>query len=188
MIRALRLPPLVRQPFATSTTTTTTPTSPLQRLATQAWRTTTSSSIPTPSRGIHVATNGARIADRAGRFSTSTPFLRSSQAWRNTTATQKLLSRTQKRNFNWSWSRRSQSGGTKAEESLSLSGRLRKLSREYGWATVGVYLALSVLDFPFCFLLVKMVGTDRIGTLAYISWTENLWGIGCHSAVSVGLG
>jgi hypothetical protein len=27
---------------------------------------------------------------------------------------------------------------------------------------VGVYLALSVLDFPFCFLLVRTVGTDRI--------------------------
>jgi N-terminal acetyltransferase 2 len=26
-----------------------------------------------------------------------------------------------------------------------------------------VYLALSVLDFPFCFLLVRIVGTDRIG-------------------------
>lgn len=26
-----------------------------------------------------------------------------------------------------------------------------------------MYLALSVLDFPFCFLLVRVVGTDRIG-------------------------
>jgi len=36
------------------------------------------------------------------------------------------------------------------------------LSREYGWTAVGVYLGLSVLDFPFCFLLVRTVGTDRI--------------------------
>lgn len=28
---------------------------------------------------------------------------------------------------------------------------------------MGVYLALSVLDFPFCFLLVKWAGTERIG-------------------------
>jgi hypothetical protein len=49
------------------------------------------------------------------------------------------------------------------QESLSLSGRLKKLSREYGWTAVGVYFSLSVLDFPFCFLLVKTVGTERIG-------------------------
>ncbi|KAI4090329.1 MAG: hypothetical protein LQ339_008386 [Xanthoria mediterranea] len=47
--------------------------------------------------------------------------------------------------------------------SLSLSQRLRKLSREYGWSALGVYLALSALDFPFCFLAVRLVGTERIG-------------------------
>ncbi|KAI0471316.1 hypothetical protein F4859DRAFT_515535 [Xylaria cf. heliscus] len=50
---------------------------------------------------------------------------------------------------------------------LSLSARLKKLSREYGWAAVGVYLGLSVLDFPFCFLLVRIVGTERIGELEH---------------------
>ncbi|UQC85276.1 peptide alpha-N-acetyltransferase Nat2 [Colletotrichum lupini] len=48
-----------------------------------------------------------------------------------------------------------------------LGRRLKKLSREYGWSAVGVYLALSVLDFPFCFLLVRIVGTDRIGQLEH---------------------
>jgi len=48
------------------------------------------------------------------------------------------------------------------EESLSLSARLKKLSREYGWSAVGIYFALSVLDFPFCFLLVRTVGTEKI--------------------------
>ncbi|KAL8751948.1 MAG: hypothetical protein Q9199_006077 [Rusavskia elegans] len=47
--------------------------------------------------------------------------------------------------------------------SLSLSQRLRKLSREYGWSALGVYLALSALDFPFCFLAVRWVGAERIG-------------------------
>lgn len=28
---------------------------------------------------------------------------------------------------------------------------------------MGVYFALSVLDFPFCFLAVRLLGTDRIG-------------------------
>lgn len=49
------------------------------------------------------------------------------------------------------------------EPSLSLSQRFRKLSREYGWSALGVYLFLSALDFPFCFLAVKWLGTDRIG-------------------------
>ena len=49
------------------------------------------------------------------------------------------------------------------EKSLSLSQRLKKLSKEYGWTAVGVYLALSALDFPFCFLAVRWLGTERIG-------------------------
>jgi hypothetical protein len=49
------------------------------------------------------------------------------------------------------------------EPALSLSQRMRKLSREYGWSAFGVYMALSALDFPFCFLAVRMLGTDRIG-------------------------
>lgn len=49
------------------------------------------------------------------------------------------------------------------EPSLSLSQRLRKLSREYGWSALGVYLLLTALDFPFCFLAVRWLGTDRIG-------------------------
>ncbi|KAJ1326596.1 N-terminal acetyltransferase 2 [Microdochium nivale] len=52
-------------------------------------------------------------------------------------------------------------------EPTGLSARLKKLSREYGWSAVGVYFALSVLDFPFCFLLVQVVGTERIGALEH---------------------
>lgn len=54
-------------------------------------------------------------------------------------------------------------GHTIEPEPTGISARLKKLSREYGWSAVGVYFALSVLDFPFCFLLVRIVGTDRIG-------------------------
>ncbi|EXJ77462.1 hypothetical protein A1O3_09688 [Capronia epimyces CBS 606.96] len=49
------------------------------------------------------------------------------------------------------------------QEKLSLSQRLKKLSREYGWSALGVYLLLTALDFPFCFLAVRLLGTDRIG-------------------------
>jgi N-terminal acetyltransferase 2 len=46
---------------------------------------------------------------------------------------------------------------------------MKKLSREYGYSAVGVYFALSALDFPFCFLAVRMLGTDRIGR-----WEHNV--------------
>lgn len=69
---------------------------------------------------------------------------------------------TQRRGFRFSAWRRN-ANGEKPQEKLSLGQRLKKLSKEYGWSAVGVYLALSVLDFPFCFLLVRIVGTDTIG-------------------------
>lgn len=40
---------------------------------------------------------------------------------------------------------------------------MKQLSREYGWAALGVYLGLSLIDFPFCFLAVRLLGVDRIG-------------------------
>jgi hypothetical protein len=40
---------------------------------------------------------------------------------------------------------------------------LKKLSREYGWSALGVYLLLSALDFPLCFAAVRLLGVDRIG-------------------------
>ncbi|KAF8419658.1 hypothetical protein EV426DRAFT_538402 [Tirmania nivea] len=50
-------------------------------------------------------------------------------------------------------------------EPSTLSVRLKKLSREYGYAALAVYLGLSALDFPFCFLAVRYLGTERIGQL-----------------------
>ncbi|KAF2845757.1 peptide alpha-N-acetyltransferas-like protein Nat2 [Plenodomus tracheiphilus IPT5] len=49
------------------------------------------------------------------------------------------------------------------EPALSISQRLKQLSKEYGWTAVGVYFALSAIDFPICFLAVRLLGTDRIG-------------------------
>ncbi|KAJ5134059.1 hypothetical protein N7448_000918 [Penicillium atrosanguineum] len=54
------------------------------------------------------------------------------------------------------------------KEGNSLSQRLRKLSREYGWAAVGVYFALSALDFPFCFAAVRLLGVERIGYFEHV--------------------
>ncbi|KID87186.1 peptide alpha-N-acetyltransferase [Metarhizium guizhouense ARSEF 977] len=76
------------------------------------------------------------------------------------------FTRTQCRGFRFSsWRRNTTQNGT--QEKLTLSQRLKRLSKEYGWSAVGVYLALSVLDFPFCFLLVRIVGTDTIGKIEH---------------------
>lgn len=47
----------------------------------------------------------------------------------------------------------------------SISQRLKDLSRKYGWVAVGVYLALSVIDFPICFFMVRGLGVERIGEM-----------------------
>jgi hypothetical protein len=61
-------------------------------------------------------------------------------------------------------------GGSQARpEKESLSQRLKKLSREYGWSALGVYLALSALDFPFCFAAVRLLGVERIGYWEHIA-------------------
>ena len=61
-----------------------------------------------------------------------------------------------------------------ATASLSLSQRFRKLSREYGYSALGVYLLLSALDFPLCFLAVRHLGTERIGYWEHVA-LEKFW-------------
>lgn len=160
MYGAFRASALGRQP------TTTAAGAPLRRLAAQGFRTQPARATLAPPR----AAGGQSVAVGARTFGTGrTTLLRGPSAAAAAAAAsrtaQGLSQRAQKRTFNWTWSRRS-GGGSKGAgseaEPQSLSARLRKLSREYGWAALGVYLGLSVLDFPFCFLLVRMVGTDRI--------------------------
>lgn len=57
------------------------------------------------------------------------------------------------------------------QPSLSLSQRMRKLSREYGWSALGVYLLLTAIDFPFCFLAVRWIGTEKIGQVEHVVTT-----------------
>ena len=54
---------------------------------------------------------------------------------------------------------------TVGTQPMTLSARLKQLSREYGYAALAVYLALSALDFPFCFLAVRYFGTERISVV-----------------------
>lgn len=58
----------------------------------------------------------------------------------------------------------------------SLSQRLKKLSREYGWTALAVYLGLSLVDFPLCFLAVRLLGTDRIGHYEQVV-KDALWNV-----------
>lgn len=44
---------------------------------------------------------------------------------------------------------------------------MKRMSKEYGWVAVGVYLGLSVIDFPFCFLAVRLAGPERIGQIEH---------------------
>ncbi|KAK4549740.1 hypothetical protein LTR36_005041 [Oleoguttula mirabilis] len=44
----------------------------------------------------------------------------------------------------------------------------------YGWAAVGVYFGLSAIDFPFCYLAVRWLGTDRIAAAEHFV-VENFW-------------
>lgn len=68
-----------------------------------------------------------------------------------------------KRGFRFTAWRRNTSNEAPKAEKLSLGARLKQMSKEYGWTAVGVYLTLSALDFPFCFLFVRTVGTEKIG-------------------------
>ncbi|EEH37065.1 hypothetical protein PAAG_07483 [Paracoccidioides lutzii Pb01] len=62
----------------------------------------------------------------------------------------------------------SSSSSSSSSEKLSFSQRMKKLSREYGWSALGVYLALSALDFPFCFAAVRLLGAERIGHYEHV--------------------
>ncbi|CAD6576006.1 MAG: hypothetical protein CYPHOPRED_005847 [Cyphobasidiales sp. Tagirdzhanova-0007] len=44
----------------------------------------------------------------------------------------------------------------------SLTGRLKTLTRRYGWATVAVYLLFSALDFSLVFFAINLVGADHV--------------------------
>lgn len=50
---------------------------------------------------------------------------------------------------------------------LTMSERMKAMSKKYGWVVVGIYLGLSALDFPFCFLAVRLFGTERIAAVEH---------------------
>ncbi|KAF4984618.1 hypothetical protein FZEAL_230 [Fusarium zealandicum] len=131
--------------------------------------------------GQHAAWNGAwrrlftsQTGDKASRQlwrSRTAPWeglvarLRSAPLGSGSTTTPSMLQGVLRRGFRFTSRRRTAKGPAvkDAEEPKGLTAKLKKLTKEYGWATVGVYLGLSVLDFPFCFMFVRLVGADKIG-------------------------
>ncbi|KAF3936407.1 hypothetical protein ABW19_dt0202717 [Dactylella cylindrospora] len=61
-------------------------------------------------------------------------------------------------------------------QQLTVSQRMKQLFKEYGFSAIGVYFLLSVLDFPFCFLFVKTVGTEKIAYYEHII-IEKFWSV-----------
>lgn len=43
------------------------------------------------------------------------------------------------------------------------------MGRQYGWLALGVYAFLTVLDFPFCFMTVRLLGPERIGHYEHVA-------------------
>ncbi|KAK7413525.1 DUF1279 superfamily [Neonectria punicea] len=74
-----------------------------------------------------------------------------------------------RRGFRFSSRRRTDKGPTVKEVAppTGLKARLKKLIKDYGWVTLGVYIGLTILDFPFCFLFVRAVGTEAIGRVEH---------------------
>ncbi|KAF5874864.1 putative peptide alpha-n-acetyltransferase protein [Botrytis fragariae] len=117
-----------------------------------------------PQRPITTSTSTPINSLRSKSRSQTTNFTFSSNPRPSSeTLIQRLRTRTNRYFHN---SRTRRNGEAKPEnlgDDTSLSGRMKKLSREYGWSVVGVYIFLSAADFPFCYLLVRTLGTDRIG-------------------------
>lgn len=152
---ALRFPIASRTAFRPSNLQINTP---LRSLAQRSFTNTTRSSTKTSSStGFTFSSHGRpslRNPTLLQRLRNSIRFLHISRARRNG----KPVSPNVTPNLG------SAGGAAAAEaEPTSLGGRLKKLSREYGWSAVGVYFLLSAADFPFCYLLVKYLGTERIG-------------------------
>lgn len=53
-----------------------------------------------------------------------------------------------------------------ANESQSLSQRLKMLMKLYGWYTVGVYFAISVIDITVAFAGVNLLGAEYVSSIA----------------------
>ncbi|EKD16979.1 peptide alpha-N-acetyltransferase [Drepanopeziza brunnea f. sp. 'multigermtubi' MB_m1] len=154
----LRLPIFSsRVPFRPSTLQTT----PLRTLARRTYTSSSARTSPSPGTGFTFSSGRPSLHNPSllQRLRNSFRSLHNSRARRKATNNGKPVSP------NVTEMLGSPGGKAAAAEAepTTLGGRMKKLGREYGWSAVGVYFLLSALDFPFCYLLVRNLGTDRIG-------------------------
>ena len=48
------------------------------------------------------------------------------------------------------------------EDNKSLTSRFKELSKKYGWVAIGVYTAISIVDFSIAFGLVNFAGAQKV--------------------------
>ncbi|RKF56271.1 putative N-terminal acetyltransferase 2 [Golovinomyces cichoracearum] len=132
-------------------------------------------SMSSPLRGL-IRKSGKIRATSSRGFSQRTKsfgLFRRTTVGRKTTTSQiiSLLNRKNSwhRQLHGSFKMKTQKPSAPKSEDLKFGARLRKLSREYGWAAFGVYLTLSALDFPLCYLMVRFLGPEKIG-----EWEETV--------------
>lgn len=51
---------------------------------------------------------------------------------------------------------------TKAHDPVKKPSGMKQLMKQYGYSALGVYLALSCIDLPLCFIMVRSVGEEKI--------------------------
>jgi N-terminal acetyltransferase 2 len=73
------------------------------------------------------------------------------------------FTRTAFRSYRQQSKRHYSSSSAPSSGSLSFTQRLKALSKEYGYTALGVYLLISALDFPVCFVAVRLIGADVVG-------------------------
>ncbi|KAK2750223.1 hypothetical protein FQN55_002368 [Onygenales sp. PD_40] len=128
------------------------------------------SAKPIHARSLHLSARRPQPHLRTSRANTTTnasgtppsPFLSRLRVQSRTTRRQNSS-----KNSSDSSSSSSSSSSSGTNET-GFSARMKKLSREYGWSALGVYLALSALDFPFCFAAVRLLGVERIGHYEHV--------------------
>lgn len=68
------------------------------------------------------------------------------------------------RNFHWSRPRFNSANNTGSSNSRP---SLKELTKKYGWTAFGVYMTLSAIDLPLCFLFVHSLGKERVEELEH---------------------
>ena len=119
-----------------------------------------------PSSHVHLPASLPRALMTIRSFATSSHFS-SSYTPSAPSARIPRSNRSSRYNSTASSSSSSSASGSKSQnepepEPTSAYGRFKQLSKKYGWYAVGVYLALSVVDYSLTLAVVHAVGLERV--------------------------